>query len=248
MRILYLIPGWMSKTEGGRHEMARRGQFLRQSAQTESVVDVWDVEGGPSSIESMYEEYLSVPGALGRIQEAAAAGYAGVILGCFGDPGVDAARELVTIPVVGPGEAGMLFAASLGHRFSIVTILDSVIHPLRRLARDVGVDSKLASVRAVNIPVLELARDRTGTFERMLEAGRLARDVDGADTLVLGCMTMAFLGEHRALGEALGIPVVNPVHAALRLVESLVAMGLAHSKRAFPTPPKMVAPEAARAW
>lgn len=248
MRILYLIPGWMSKTEGGRHEMTRRGQFLQQAAQPVTTVDVWDVEGGPSSIESMYEEYLSVPGALGRIQEAAAGGYAGVILGCFGDPGVDAARELVTIPVVGPGEAAMLFAASLGHRFSIVTILDSVVHPLRRLARDVGVESKLASVRAVNIPVLELARDRKGTFERMLEAGRLARDVDGADTLVLGCMTMAFLGEHRALGEALGIPVVNPVHAALRLVESLVAMGIAHSKRAFPTPPKMVAPEAARAW
>ena len=248
MRILYLIPGWMSRTDGGRQEMTRRAAFLQRVARPEVSVDVWDVEGGPSSIESMYEEYLSVPGALGRIQEAASTGYQGVILGCFGDPGVDAARELVTIPVVGPGEAAMLFAASLGHRFSIVTILDSVVHPLRRLARDVGVEAKLGSVRAVNIPVLELMHDRKGTFERMLEAGRLARDVDGADTLVLGCMTMAFLGEDRALGEALGIPVVNPVHASLELVEALVGMRLAHSKRAFPVPPKMAAPEAARTW
>lgn len=248
MRILYLIPGWMSRTDAGRQEMTRRAQFLQQAAHPQASVEVWDVEGGPSSIESMYEEYLAVPGALARIQEAASAGYDGVVLGCFGDPGVDAARELVSIPVVGPGEAGMLFAASLGHRFSIVTILDSVIHPLRRLARDVGVETKLASVRAVNIPVLELAHDRKGTFDRMLEAGEMARDIDAADTLVLGCMTMAFLGEHRELGKALGIPVVNPVQASLKLVESLVAMGLAHSKRAFPVPPKMAAPEAVHTW
>ncbi len=248
MRILYLIPGWMSRTEGGRREMARRQEFLRQSAHPHGSIEVWDVEGGPSSIESMYEEYLSVPGALTRIQEAASAGFDGVILGCFGDPGVDAARELVRLPVVGPGEAAMLFASALGHRFSIVTILDSVIHPLRRLARDVGVEAKLASVRAVNFSVLELARDRKATFERTLETGRLARDVDGADTLVLGCMTMAFFGEHQALADALGIPVVNPVHAALRLVESLVTMGVTHSKRAYPVPPKLAAPEAAPSW
>lgn len=246
MRILYLIPGWMSRTEAGQREMGRRLQFLQQAAVAGTAVKVWDVEGGPASIESMYEEYLSVPGALSRVQEAAAAGEDGVILGCFGDPGVDAARELVGIPVVGPGEAAMLFAAALGHRFSIITILDSVIHPLRRLARDVGVDAKLASVRSVNVPVLELARDRRATYERMREAGRLARDVDGADTLVLGCMTMAFLGEHRDLAAALGMPVVNPVHAALKLVEAQVAMGLSHSKRAYPVPPKLAAAEASR--
>lgn len=246
MKILYLIPGWMSRSGAGREEMARRLRFLQQAAQPGTTVEVWDVEGGPTSIESMYEEYLSVPGALGRLSEAAADGFDAVVLGCFGDPGVDGARELVTIPVVGPGEAAMLFAAALGHRFSIITVLDSVIHPLRRLARDVGVDGKLASVRAVNIPVLELASDRRATYERMVEAGRLARDIDGADTLILGCMTMAFLGEHRALAGALGIPVVNPVHAALKLVEAEVAMGLAHSKRAYPTPPKLAAAEASR--
>jgi allantoin racemase len=226
--------------------MQRRLQFLQRAAQPGTAVDVWDVEGGPSSIESMYEEYLSVPGALAGVQKAAAEGFDGIVLGCFGDPGVDGARELVSVPIVGPGAAAMLFAAALGHRFSIVTVLDSIIHPLRRLAYDTGVLAKLASVRSVNIPVLELTRDRGATYDRMLEAGRLARDVDGADTLVLGCMSMAFLGEHRALGEALGLPVVNPVHAALKLIEAQVAMGIAHSKRAYPVPPKLARSEAGR--
>ncbi len=181
-----------------------------------------------------------------RAQDAARAGFDGIILGCYGDPGVDAARELLTIPIIGPGEASMLFAASLGHRFAIITILESVIHLLRRLARDVGVDSKVASIRAANIPVLELAARREETYAQMLEAGRLARDVDGADTLVLGCMTMAFLSEHRRLAGTLGIPVVNPVQAALKLVEAHVAMGLTHSKRAFPAPPKGAPVDASR--
>jgi len=208
---------------------------------------VWDVEGGPASIESVYEEYLSVPGALARIQEAACSGVDGIILGCFGDPGVEAARELLTIPIVGPGEASMLFAASLGHRFTIITVLDSVINPLRRLARDVGVDSKLTSVRAVNVPVLELAGQRESTYRQMLGAAQLARDADGAEVVVLGCMTMAFLGEHRRLAGAVSLPVVNPVQAALKLVEAQVAMGLTHSKRAYPNPPKWTAIEASRA-
>ncbi len=64
-------------------------------------VDVWDVEGGPASIESITEEYLSVPGTLARAQEGACNGVDGIILGCFGDPGVDvqAALKLVEAQV-----------------------------------------------------------------------------------------------------------------------------------------------------
>jgi allantoin racemase len=246
VKILYLIPGWMSQTDAGRQELRRRQSFLQQAASPTTQVEVWDVEGGPASIESITEEYLSVPGALAPAQEAARYGVDGIILGCFGDPGVDAARELLTIPVVGPGEASMLLAASLGHRISIVTILESVMHPLRRLAREVGVESKLASIRAINTPVLALGQQREETYQRVLRAAQDARDIDGADVIVLGCMTMAFLGDHRRLAEAVELPVVNPVQAALKLIEAQVAMGLAHSKRAYPLPPKTVPLEANR--
>jgi allantoin racemase len=186
-----------------------------------------------------YEEYLSVPPALGRIRQLAAEGVDGVIVGCFGDPGVDAARELVTMPVVGPGEAAMLLAASLGHRFAVVTVLDSVVQPLRRLAWSVGVLDKLATVRTIGIPVLELYRDLDATAGRIAQAGKRAIEEDGADTVILGCMTMAFAERHLELAAALGVPVVNPAHAALKLAEALVGAGLTHSKRAYPIPPKL---------
>ena len=101
----------------------------------DTIIHITDVESGPSSIESAYEEYLSVPGAVEKAIQAEKDSFDGIILGCFGDPGLEALREMVKIPVVGPGETAMHIAAMLGHRFSIVTVLDSVVPSLERLAR-----------------------------------------------------------------------------------------------------------------
>jgi len=132
---LYLIPGWMTRREGGTAELARRRAAVQRVAGPGWTMDAWEVVGGPASIESAYEEYQSVPGAIDRLVEAERTGFAGAILGCFGDPGIEAAREMVSMPVVGPGEASMLLAASLGHRFSIVTVLDSLNYLLERPGR-----------------------------------------------------------------------------------------------------------------
>ncbi|MDR7537531.1 MAG: aspartate/glutamate racemase family protein [Armatimonadota bacterium] len=242
MRLLYILPGNLSHSDAGRAEIERRRAILRRLAAPGTAVDAVDVPDGPLSIESAYEEYLAVPGTLRRVQEAEQAGYDGVIIGCFGDPGVDAARELVALPVVGPAEASMLLAATLGHRFSIVTVLDSVVAPLRYLAARVGLVGKLASVRAVDIPVLELARNRDASIDRMIAMSRRAVQDDGADVLVLGCMSMGFLQAHTAIADAIGVPVVNPVVAAVKLLEALVGAGLRHSKKAYPVPPKLRAP------
>jgi allantoin racemase len=101
------------------------------------------------------------------------------------------------------------------------------------------VAEKLASVRAVVLPVLEMGDDRDRTLELLLEQGELAVDHDGADTLVLGCMSMGFQMVAGELSEALGVPVVNPAVVCVKAAEMLVGAGLAHSKRAYMTPPKM---------
>jgi allantoin racemase len=240
MRIVYLIPGPMGRTTGGT-EIDRRLNILRESAEGHTEVGISDVAEGPASIESAYEEYLSIPAAVRRAVELEAEGWDAIILGCFGDPGLDAFRELVSVPVVGPGEASFLMAASLGHRFSIVTIADSIVAATERQVRNVGVGGKLASVRAVNVPVLELHQDRDRTVKLTIETGRRALEEDRADTLVLGCMTMGFLGIAAEVTRELGVPVVNPVLASLRFAEALVGSGLTHSRRAYMPPPKLVA-------
>jgi allantoin racemase len=168
MKILYIVPGTMAQTELGAQELARRKKILQDHAQANTIVDIADIETGPSSIESAYEEYLSVPGSVAKVIQAENGGFDGVILGCFGDPGLEAMREMVSIPVVGPGETSMHVASIIGSKFSIVTVLESVVPSLERLARIVGLYRRLASVRAVNIPVLELRKDIDLTTSRLM--------------------------------------------------------------------------------
>lgn len=240
MRILYVVPGVMSKTNLGTKEMERRRGILQANAGKDVCVEITDIEDGPTSIESAFEEYLSVPATVSRIVQAEKDGIHGVILGCFGDPGIDAVREMVKIPVVGPGETSLMTAALLGHRFTIVTILDSVVPSLEKLARIVGIDGKLASVRTANIPVLELNKDLAVTKRKMIHEARNAVDKDRADVIILGCMSMAFLGLSLEMQEILGVPVVNPAMVSLKFLETLVCANLSHSKKAYPFPPKLM--------
>lgn len=239
MKVQYLVPGPMSKGPMGDAEVRRREGLLQDWAFPGTEVSVVDVPDGPASIESSYEELMSVPATLDGIRRAEADGFDAVIIGCFGDPGLDAARELVEIPVIGPGESSLLLAASLGHRFSVITILDSVIAAQELQAYKAGVRDKLASVRATDIPVLSLMKDRDATLKRVIEVGRRAVEEDRADSLVLGCMTMSFLGVAPEVSATLGVPVINAGLTALKSAETLVSMEMSHSKRAFPTPPKL---------
>jgi allantoin racemase len=194
---------------------------------------------GPASIESMWEEYLSVPGLLESVVELEREGFDAIVPGCFGDPGIDGARELVDIPVLGPGATSMVVAANLGHRFSIVTVLENVVRPLENLALLTGVAAKLASVRQIGIPVLELNANPDATFDRLTDVSREVIEQDRADVLILGCGTLSFRAAE--LQEMLGVPVLNPLQVTLRMAELLVACGLSHSKRSHPLPPKLAA-------
>jgi allantoin racemase len=141
--------------------------------------------------------------------------------------------------VIGPGAAAMHLAAQLGTRFGIVAPLAGNQGRARARMRELGLEASFASVRGMGMAVLDLARDRETALERIAEAGRRAVDDDGADILVLGCMSMAFLDLTGEVQRRVGVPVVDPVIAALKTAEMTVLMGLAHSKLAYPPPPKM---------
>jgi allantoin racemase len=76
------------------------------------------------------------------------AGVDAAVIACFGEPGLEAARELCPFPVVGMAEAAMLTACMLGARFSIVTGGARWVAMLRELARAYRLEQRLASVRA----------------------------------------------------------------------------------------------------
>ena len=108
----------------------------------------------------------------------------------------------------------------------VVTISGERARIKRRMVREAGLDgNRLVSSHTLDIPVLELYRDKDRTQERLVALMREARE-RGAETMLLGCMSVAFLEPERlreAAREA-GIPLVNPIVTAVKMAEALVAM------------------------
>lgn len=197
------------------------------------------IEMGPASIECEFDEALAVPGVVVEAIKAERAGADAIIIDCMGDPGLKAAREVVSIPVLGPADASMHLAAMLSHRFSVVTVLESVVPMLENLAKIYGVSDKLASVRVIDIPVLELEAAPERLTSELSQASLTAVEEDGAHAIVLGCT--GFLGCAEAVDAALkakgyDLPVIDPIPTTVCLAAGIVRAGLRHSKRTYATP------------
>ena len=202
------------------------GECARSVAGPGVEVEAVSPSMGPSSIESHYDEALAVPGLLAEIAQGEADGVDGYVIACFGDPGLEAARELARGPVVGIAEAGMRTATYLGRSFSVVTTLGRTTGRAWDLAHAYGVAGACRGIHACEIPVLELETSPDAR-ERITEACREALSRDGSDVIVLGCAGMADLCAH--VSEAIGAPVVDGVAAATVAVQGLVSLGLSTS-------------------
>jgi len=77
--------------------------------------------------------------------------------------------------------------------------------------------------------------DKARLEEAVLKTCEAAVKADGADVLVFGCGSI--LGFKDRISEEMGVPVVEPGVAALKICEDLIQTKLTHSKRAYPTPP-----------
>ena len=210
------------------------------AARADTYVSVVSLDWGTASIECYRDEALVVPDILNKVVLAEQEEADGVIIDCMGDPGLYAARELVSIPVVGPAEASMHLAAMLGHRFSLLSVFDHDIPIVEDQVARYGLSAKLASVRAFNIPVLALDADVEATVQVLINVSEQAVREDGAHVIVPGCTGLAGLAPRIQSGLAergCEVPVLDPPSVAMKLVEALVDLGQSHSKRTYPQPP-----------
>ena len=216
---------------------AKIGAAAERVAAAGTRISATNPEAGPVSIESHFDEAISAVGVLDEIRRGDAQGVDAHVIACFGDPGLLAARELSAAPVIGIAEAAFHFAALISTRFSVVTTLGRTAIIAEQLLHNYGFAQHCRRVRAAEIPVLELEHDSACALERIIAECRRAKAEDGIGAIVLGCAGMA---EHSAeIGAAVGLPIVDGVSAAVKLAESLVALGLRTSKHgdlAFPPP------------
>tara|TARA_B100000700_G_C14818338_1_gene748603 strand:- start:142 stop:891 length:750 start_codon:yes stop_codon:yes gene_type:complete len=200
-----------------------------------------EIDIGPGSIECEYDEAMSLPGTIAKIIEAEKEGANAVVIDCMGDPGLHSGRECVSIPVIGPCETAMHYASMLGHKFSVITVLERIRPMFENQSKVYGVSEKLASVRAVDIPVLELEDDLNRTIEAMTEQAIKAVEEDHSDVMIFGCTGM--LGCAESLEKNLKtkgytIPVIDPIPLAINTAYVCAKLKLTQSKNCYATPPE----------
>ncbi|MFJ1970633.1 aspartate/glutamate racemase family protein [Streptomyces sp. NPDC087903] len=185
---------------------------------------------GPESAEGWLDSYLSAAAVLDTLRTYDGPSYDAVVMAGFGEHGREGVRELVDVPVVDITEAAAHLACLLGRRYGVVTTLERSCGQIEDSLETAGVGRNCAAVVGTGLSVLDLGdgegnRDRTEAAF-LAAAERACRA--GAEVLVLGCAGMT--GLQRTVGEKLGLPVVDGVAAAVKLAESLVALGLTTSR------------------
>lgn len=222
MHILLINPNSTRSMTDQAHESAQR------VAHPETRISAVNPTSTPVSIEGYADEAMSVPAMLAEIRKGEAAGIDAYVIACFDDPGLDAAREVATGPVIGICQAGVQVAMTIAKRFSVITTLPRSVPVIEDLVADYGAAHHCRRVRAIDLPVLGLEENPARAEALLLsEIGR-ARVEDHAEAIVLGCAGMSELCDR--LAHQSGIAVIDGVTAAIKIAEAMVGAGYKTSK------------------
>jgi len=219
-----------------------KGLAMRR-LQLESVVlgpdisfDYRAVKAGPALYDSYHDYVLADLSMFEAGLDAADEGYDAICIDTMSDSGASALRSMVDIPVITPGKASYLTALMLGSRFSVLTQWDGWIPLYKKGCQEYGLTPFLASIRSINVmPDVEnlLGGKEEVVFPKLRDAGLQCVE-DGAEVICLGSTTMH--QAHAYLSEALPVPVINPGPLTYKLAETVLALGLTHSRKAYPRP------------
>lgn len=227
MRILVVNPNTTaSMTE-------KIGAAARRVASVGTEIAAVNSRVGPASIEGFYDEAMSLAGMLAVIRETK--DFDAVVIACFDDTGLDAARCLTDKPVIGIGEAAYHMASMISNKFSVVTTLARSVPALEHNLHRYGLMARCARVRSSEVAVLELEHAGSDACTRIsAEIGRAVAE-DRAESIVLGCAGMADLAE--ALATEHGVPVLDGVTCAVGLAEAMVRLRIFTSRVGGYSPP-----------
>ncbi len=186
---------------------------------------------GPASIEGHFDDAFGAAGVAEQVRLAAAEpslAIDAVVIACFGDPGLDAAREAISAPVLGIAEAAFHAASMLATGFSVVTTLTRTCVIAERLVQRYGFERSCRGIHGTDIPVLALQALDPARLDQIEAAARQALASDRSGAIVLGCAGMAALTAE--LQRRLGVPVIDGVAVAVKFAEALAALGLRTAK------------------
>ena len=188
--------------------------MLRTARETVPTVEFegWTSHDGPAAIQGPEDGKLAEGPLLDLVKKASDQNATAIIIGCFDDTALDAARDLANCPVIGIGQAAYHLAAVAGRRFSVVTTLDVSVPILEENIRAYGLTGQLSKVRASGVPVLTLEQDAQEATRQVFTEIETAAREDGVQSVVLGCGGMVDI--EQVHGNSSGIRLIEGVRAA----------------------------------
>lgn len=138
----------------------------------------------------------------------------GVLIGCFGDPGLFALREIAAYPVTGLAEASFIQASALGP-FSIVTGGERWKPMLERLAISLGSGQQLRHIETVTATGAELQANPEMAIDCLKKACEQAAK-PGVESIILGGAGLAGYAQH--IQNLISLPIIDSASAGLEVL------------------------------
>lgn len=200
---------------------------INRAKLTSSDCVITSPEFGPESLESFYDYSVAAFAMSKLLHDHPDGFFDGVLIACFGDPGLYALKEQLEVPVVGIAEASMATALLLGQSFSILAASKKAVPLMKDMVNQYRLSDRLASVESLNLSVLDIEKDKNHTIKQLKKVGLRAIG-QGAEVLILGCAGMTGLGQELQI--SLQIPVLDPIQIGIKQLELLVGIKQSQSK------------------
>jgi Asp/Glu/hydantoin racemase len=193
----------------------------RRTASAATEIVAVTAEFGTQYVENRAEAAIAAHAVLELLAKHAT-GCDAAMISAFGDPGLAAAREFADIPVVGIEESAILAAWMLGRRYSIICLTPRLRTWYIECAEEHGLAGRLASVRALDLPIADITRAKEQLRDRLVEQCMAAIEQDDAEVIIFGGGPIAGLA--RETRDTIPVPCLDGVSCAVRMAEALVAL------------------------
>jgi allantoin racemase len=176
----------------------------------------------PANMDYYVPKHLAEVGVLRAVLAAERDGFDAFVIGCCYDPALTQARELTSMPVIGPLEASVMLARLFGHRFSVVTDHFKAVPELEDRVRVYGLESNCRSVSAIDWYITDMVGDPDAVARDAYTACKAVIERDQAEAVVIGCTIVAACYERAVLNgatELADITIINPNLMAIKVAE-----------------------------
>jgi len=217
MKIMYLNPVGISSYDD---YFANTIETIKEKTTEVHVTSLNPLVGTFNNLEVRTYQALVAGDVIRAVRQAANEHFDAFVIGCFYDTALYDAREISgDMIVVAPCHSAIEIALTISNQFSVIVGKQKWVNQMHKSITEYGYDGKLSSFRVVDLGVTEFQEDHEKAYQKMIQAGKTAIEVDKAESLILGCTLES--GFYLKMGKELQVPVIDPVIASLKNAEYL---------------------------